>query len=98
MKVKHIFSTCIVVLGGVGLMACSVILADDWARYTFHREASRLAEALGAVAVMSENMANERGSTNAILIAAEPIDPGTATKLEAREAFHGGHDKQSGRG
>jgi len=86
MRVNGIFTTCIAIFGGVAVIASSMVLDDYWGRHQANQKARALANAVGAVSIISEALAVERGTTNAILIGADAIDETTRTKLEGQRA------------
>ena len=87
MKVSGIFAACIAVFGGVAVIASSLVLNDYWVRHQANQQARALALAVGAVSIISETLAVERGTTNAIMIGADAADAATRTRLGSqREA------------
>jgi len=84
MKVKSLFKACVAAFGGVILVAAVALTAQDWQQYQTNKQAKSLTEALGAVARITETFTMERGTVNAALIAAAPIDAAGQSRIDAQ--------------
>jgi methyl-accepting chemotaxis protein len=82
MKVKGIFNVCVAVFFGIALIACGAVLLDDLGRYRTNLKAKALTDSVGALAVVAESLALERGAANALLLAATPIDAAGQGRLD----------------
>ena len=84
MRVKGLFQASISTFAAVFLLAAAAIGHDDWQQYQTNQRAKVLTEAVGAAARVSEAFALERGTTNAALLAPNPISESTQAQLNAQ--------------
>jgi methyl-accepting chemotaxis protein len=84
MKVKNLFKASVAAFGGIILVAAAALTVQDWGQYQTNKQAKSLTEALGAVARIAETFALERGTVNAALIAAAPIDATAQARIDTQ--------------